>query len=309
MTEEQRQVYYNSALLNLQNATKTDRFSSKEELNQYIEGMKKNGMPESILSEEKKKELLDLYDEYHKTEQVGLDTQNYKGTNLNEQNYIVSTQNDTVLKTNESNTAMIDEFKKTQNELSSASNSNSLANANTVYNHLKDTKKEEVDLVPLYEVIERSNISVELLGKIKFFISNKYINPYSFKVSPETGVFYNTETSELLEVVKDESTGKYVIKKGGEIIYREDSQSQEMTSSSLENNSDNQEKEKDTNEEEQLYDYTKKEGKIRVLAPPKPQKGFYYSDSNRAAFVKASFLIVTTCLVSIGLAMLLLLLK
>ena len=35
------EVYYNSVLLNLEQAAKTNRFASKEEFNKYIEEMKK----------------------------------------------------------------------------------------------------------------------------------------------------------------------------------------------------------------------------------------------------------------------------
>lgn len=290
------EIYYRSVLLNLEQAAKTNRFTNKEEFNKYIEGMKKRGMPESILSEEKKKELLDLYDEYHKVEEAGLDIQNYKGTNLNEQNYIVSTKNDTVLKTNGSNSELSQEFKATQNELTAANKNDSLANADAVYNHLQNNTKEEVNLVSLYEVISRDDISQELLSKIRFFITNKYINPYSFKVSPESGIFYNTETDEMLEVVKNTETGKYEIKKGGEVIYKEESISQEMTGDTMNTGA---ELEKDTDEEEMLHE--RDQHKVRKLLPPKDING-------QAAFAKTSFLIIISIFIALAISSLLLLL-
>lgn len=282
------EIYYNSVLLNLEQAAKTNRFASKEEFNKYIEGMKKNGMPESILSEEKKKELLDTYDEFHKVDEVGLNMQDYKGINLNEQNYITNTQTDTILKTNGSKDELPQEFKSVQNEISAANNSDSLANANAVYNHMQNNTKEEVQMISLYEIGSRSNISIEVLQKIRFFITNKYINPYTFNVDPETGLFYNKETNEMLEVVKNPETGKFEIKKGGEVVYKEDSQVQEMNSESYSN--DNQEKEKDTDEETMLYQ--KENHKVRRLLPPKDIPG-------QAAFAKTSFLIITSIFIAL----------
>lgn len=282
------EIYYNSVLLNLEQAAKTNRFASKEEFNKYVEGMKKNGMPESLLSEEKKKELLDTYDEFHKVDEIGLNMQDYKGINLNEQNYITNTQTDTILKTNGSKDELPQEFKSVQNEISAANNSDSLANANAVYNHMQNNTKEEVQMISLYEIGSRSNISIEVLQKIRFFITNKYINPYAFNVDPETGLFYNKETNEMLEVVKNPETGKFEIKKGGEVVYKEDSQVQEMNSESYSN--DNQEKEKDTDEETMLYQ--KENHKVRRLLPPKDIPG-------QAAFAKTSFLIITSIFIAL----------
>ena len=296
------EVYYRSVLLNLEQAAKTNRFSSKEEFNKYLEGIKKNGMPESIMSEEKVKEMLDMYDEYHKVEEAELDMQNYKGTNLNEQNYIVSTKNDTILKTNSSNEELPQEFKTAQNELTAANGTDSLANADTVYNNLKETKKEEIDLIPLYEMVERDNISGELLTKIKFFITNKYINPYSFKVSPESGLFYNTETDEVLEVRQNLETGKYEIIKGGQVLYKENSQSQAVEGDTITNNTEdpNQEKEEDINEEKMIYENGKP--KVRRRIPPK-------DINSQAAFAKTSFLIIASIFLALALSSLFLLLK
>ena len=246
-------------------------------------------MPESLLSEEKKKALLDTYDEFHKVDEAGLDMQNYKGINLNEQNYIANTQNNTILKTNSSKDELPQEFKSVQNEISAANNSDSLANANAVYNHMQSNTKEEVKTISLYEVDSRSYISIEVLQKIKFFVSNKYINPNEFNVDPETGLFYNKETNEMLEVVKNSETGKFEIKKGGEIVYKEDSQSQEMNGESY-SNDDNQEKEKDTDEEPMID--KKDNHKVRRLLPPKDISG-------QAAFAKTSFLIITSIFIAL----------
>ena len=214
--------------------------------------------------------------------------QDYKGINLNEQNYITNTQTDTILKTNGSKDELPQEFKSVQNEISAANNSDSLANANAVYNHMQNNTKEEVQMISLYEIGSRSNISIEVLQKIRFFITNKYINPYTFNVDPETGLFYNKETNEMLEVVKNPETGKFEIKKGGEVVYKEDSQVQEMNSESYSN--DNQEKEKDTDEETMLYQ--KENHKVRRLLPPKDIPG-------QAAFAKTSFLIITSIFIAL----------
>lgn len=294
------EVYYSSVLLNLEGAAKTNRFATKEEYNKYIEGMKKNGMPDSILSAEKKKELLDLYDEYHKTEETKLDIKNYTGGTLNGENVIISKEDDTVLKTESSKEDLPKDFKEKQNELSAAKGQNGLANAKEVYNHLKDNVNEEISLITLSELsekVERLNISQELLSKISFFVNatKKYINPNILKVSPETGMFYNTETDEVYEVVKNEDTGKYEIVKGGQVIYKEDTENQETQENTYTEEDSNQEKE--TDEEKMLT-----EPYVRKRVPPK-------NYNNQAAFAKAGFLIITSIFIVLAVIAFIVLIK
>ena len=127
-----------------------------------------------------------------------------------------------------------------------------------------NNQKEELSLISLSEAITKDNLDIELLQKIRFFVSNKYINPYSYKIDIESGIFYNIETLEVLEVRMDDTTNKYQIYKG---IYGD-----ELVES---------------DEEEMLYeDKTKNKPKIRVLRPPS------MNDYNNAAFSKMNFLLL-----------------
>lgn len=292
--DEDMQIYYNSVMLNLEQAAKTNRFATKEEYNKYIERLKKNGIPESMLSEEKKKELLDSYDEYHKVDEAGLDIKGYKGTRLDEQNYIAATEEDALLKTNANKNDLADEFKNVQNELASAQSKDDLANAKEVYQEMRDNKKEEISLITLQEMIERNNASEELLSKIRFFLTNSYVNPYEYKISPETGLFYHTENDEVIEVRKNPETGKYEIIRDSEAIYQDkedfEQKMEEMP----------QEEFEPAMEDE--LEQEKTDIKRRRRLPPKDIYG-------QAAFVKSSILITICILISYVLSILIVLLK
>ena len=124
--------------------------------------------------------------------------------------------------------------------------------------------------------ITKDNLDIELLRKIKFFVSNKYINPYSYKIDLENGIFYNAETTEVLEVRKDEATNKYQIYKGSEIVYGDELEE----SNEMELNSD-------IPEEEMSYeDKSKYKPKTRVLRPPS------MNNYHNAAFSKMNFLLL-----------------
>lgn len=203
--------------------------------------------------------------------------ENYKGVGLEEQSFIISTQTDQILKTMEGHEDISKEFKEVQNEIIANSN-DAKTNADTIYNHMANNQKEEINLISLYEVFTKNNIDIEILRKIKFFISNKYINPYSYKVDITNGIFYNVETSEILEVRKNPNTNEYQIYKGSEIVYGDSYQNEEQ-----------QEKTddliRDTNEEEQLHENRNKP-KTRVLRYP--QSNHY----GNAAFSKIDFLLL-----------------
>ncbi len=290
--DEDMTVYYNSVLLNLENAAKTNRFATKEEFNKYIEGVKKNGMPDSILSEEKKKELLASYDKFHPVTEAGLDMNNYTGTRLEEQNYIVNRNDDVLLQTDASKDEIPAEFKSVQNELSSANSQDNLANANEVYQEMRNNRKQEVQLISLSEMINRGNASEEMLAKIRFFITRKDINIFQFKIAPETGQFYNTETDEVLEVRKNPETGDFEIVKGSQVVYKDEA-STETKEASVDNSEelDSQEQELD-----------KKNVKIRRRLPPK-------NISDQAAFVKISVLTIVSIFAALFLSMIILVLK
>lgn len=163
-------------------------------------------------------------------------------------------------------------------------NEDSLANAEEVYHEMRDNRKEEVSLIPLYEMIERKDINEELLNKIKFFITNNNINPYEYKISSETGLFYNTKNDEVLEVRKNPETGQYEIVKVSQVMYNDEEMQQNLDNS------------------EKLKDRELPIKKVRRRIPPKDIPG-------QAAFVKTSILITICILMSCVLSTIILLLK
>lgn len=287
---------YQNILLGLEQQIRNNNFKSKEELNNYIIYLKNNLIPSNILSNEKVLELLNLYDSMHQNDIPELDMRNYKGSSLNDQNFIISTQNDTVLKTNSTNEVLNKEFKQVQNEITSSQTQDELANSDIVFAEMKENRKEELTLLSINEVLQRDDIDSEVLRKIKFFIKNEYINPYSYKVNINTGIFYNQETKEMFEVRKNPQTGNYEIYKGSEVEYSKENETDEHPKESLEGNNgfedEEQEKNKDTDEQQMLY-----KPKVRRLIKP--------TNLNNAAFVKSSFIVIGICVFSVILALIL----
>ncbi len=257
---------YENVLIDLEKKINNNEFASKEELTNYINKIKANGIPESILTPEKITEYLNLYDTLNPELDPSLDLQNYQGVKLENTNVIVGIEQDKVLKTDRSNSEMPQEFKENQNELTALSD-DSLANANETFEHMREHKKEELDLIPLNEAINKENVDVETLNKIRFFITNKYINPHSYKVDLENVIFYDIETNEVLEVRKNETTEEYEIYRGGEKVYDDSSPENELQT--------------DTNEEQMAYE--NKDAKVRRLIKP--------IDSS-SAFVQSSLLFI-----------------
>lgn len=287
---------YQTILLGLEQQIRNNNFKSKEELNNYIIYLKNNLIPSEILSNEKILEFLNIYDSMHQNDIPELDMRNYKGSSLNDQNFIISTQNDTVLKTNSTNEDLNKEFKQVQNEITSSQTQDELANSDIVFAEMKENRKEELTLLSINEVLQRDDIDSEVLRKIKFFIKNEYINPYSYKVNINTGIFYNQETKEMFEVRKNPQTGNYEIYKGSEVEYSKENETDEHSKESLEGNNsfedEEQEKNKDTDEQQMLY-----KPKVRRLIKP--------TNLNNAAFVKSSFIVIGICVFSVILALIL----
>ncbi len=283
-SNEQTRKYYENTLLLVEVRIKNNQFRSKQELSNYLINLKNSGIPEDVLSNEKMKELLDEYDKLHSKEEPSLDMSNYKCISLGDQNYIVSKETGVILKTEGSKEQLSEEFKSIQNQLTSIKQ-NGLANADEIFEYMRNSQKEEVNIVTIEAAINRDKIDTEILNKIKFFISNEYINPYEYRVSPENGIFYNLETSEVLEVRKNEETGEYAIYKGEEIVYGNN----DTLENSQENNMEKEtpEIESMTNEEEIAYENGLKNQnvKVRRLVPPQ-------NYNNRAAFAKIGFLLV-----------------
>lgn len=286
---------YQTLLSVLYQQIRNNNFKSKEELNNYIIYLKNNLIPSEILSNEKVLELLNLYDSIHQNDNPKLDMRNYKASSLSNQNFIISTQTDTVLKTNSSNEDLNKEFQKIQNEITSSQTQNELANSDIVFAEMKKNRKEELTLLSINEVLQRDDIDSEVLRKIRFFINNEYINPYSYKVDINTGLFYNQETKEMFEVRKNPQTGNYEIYKGSEVEYSKARETEEHSNESLEGNNDfveDQEINKDIDEKRMLY-----KPKVRRLIKP--------TNLNNAAFVKSSFIVIGICIFSIILAIIL----
>lgn len=89
---------YQTLLSVLYQQIRNNNFKSKEELNNYIIYLKNNLIPSEVLSNEKVLELLNLYDSIHQNDNPKLDMRNYKASSLSNQNFIISTQTDKVLK-------------------------------------------------------------------------------------------------------------------------------------------------------------------------------------------------------------------
>ena len=286
---------YQTLLSVLYQQIRNNNFKSKEELNNYIIYLKNNLIPSEGLSNEKVLELLNLYDSIHQNDNPKLDMRNYKASSLSNQNFIISTQTDKVLKNNFSNGDLNKEFQKIQNEITSSQTHNELANSDIVFAEMEKNRKEELTLLSINEVLQRDDIDSEVLRKIRFFINNEYINPYSYKVDINTGLFYNQETKEMFEVRKNPQTGNYEIYKGSEVEYSKARETEEHSNESLEGNNDfeeDQEINKDIDEKQMLY-----KPKVRRLIKP--------TNLNNAAFVKSSFIVIGICIFSIILAIIL----
>lgn len=249
--------------LDLENQIKNNNFKSKEDLNRYIVNLKQRGFISSN-DNQKVENLLKLYDELNSRTDNPLNMEGYKNVSLENQELIVSTNNDRILKTDSNHGEIEKEFMQVQNEMTA--NRQELVNANDVFEKIADTKKEEVTLLFISEVFNKDNIDLEILQKIKFFITNKYINPYNYKVDIQNGIFYNIETDEVLEVRKDSETNEYKIYRGNEIVYENEPQALEK--------------------EEESKIYEKNNTKVRRLVK-EDNKTF-----NNQAFSKISFLIL-----------------
>ena len=251
-------------ILIIENQIRNNHFNSKEQLSEYLLDLKNSGLYQTELSNELIEELLNLYDSLNKKSDIPLDIKQYTGISLDNQDLIISKETDQVLKTLENSSTLDHEFKHTQNEITAISSSG-LANANTVFKHMSNHEKEEISLISLDEAITRNNINMEILNKIKFFVTHININLNVFRVDIESGIFYNIETNEVYEVRKNSITNQYEIYKGQELVYGKLYQDDNKN---LENDS------------------KKYQPKVRKLIKPKS------STYNNAAYTKIGFLII-----------------
>lgn len=272
-TEQQKMQNRDLETINdLEQKVKNNYFKTKDELFEEMVKLRNNGMG-AILDNRKMRELLDLFDSLKSKEETPLDMQNYKSVELENTDLIVSKTDDRVLTTLEGSSAFTDEFTQKQNEIL-ANSKDGVANADAVFESMANHEKEESTLIPLSEAPLHNGISIEILKKISFFTSNIYIDPRVFKVDIEKGIFYNTETSEVLEVRKNEQTNQYEIYSGKEKIYGNNSiDNQEPTLNS------------ETQEEEKAYEDRLNKPKVRIKKPE-------FTRPQMMGFTKISFLVI-----------------
>lgn len=262
-----------SIMENLEQQIKNNFFSQKEDLINYIYKLRNNGV---TIDEQKIKEMLQLFDSLHKIEEPPLDMQKYASISLENQDLIISKETDRVLQTLEGQSSFNNEFKQTQNEIV-ANNKDGLVNADTVFKHMANYQKEEMNLIPLTESMSLNNINIEILEKINFFITNIHINQYLFKVDIKTGFFYNIETDEVYEVRKNKNTQQYEIFKAGEKVYGSNDETLEEPPLEYEK------------ESEQIdYESGLNKPKVRVRKLDE-----HHPYMNNAAFTKIGFLAMT----------------
>lgn len=263
----------------LETEIKNNNFTTKEELyNEINELLKKNIVDSNTLNQEKIKELLDLFDQTTSKQNSNLDLQNYSEVNLENENLIVSKEKDQILKTDSDEDSLEKEFNMYQNELTDQGQ-DTLANADEVFDYMKNGIKEELDLIPISDALLKDNIDINTLEKIKFFVSNTYINPYEFTVDINSCIFYNVETKEVFEIRINPNTNEY------EIYNCSQKTKDEISSDDKETyDSENDEELTETSEEKISYE----QAKTRKLIPSKNL------DNN--AFIKSNILIITACI-------------
>lgn len=274
---------------------RNNQFSSKEALMNHLIDLKNKGVSQETLTNEKIQEFLNLYDSLNKKEEMPLDMQKHSSVGLENQDLIVSKETDQVLKTLEGTSSFADEFRQIQNEIT-ASSPDGLANANAVFEHMANHQKEEITLISVIDAISRDDIDSEMLNKIRFFITNKYVNPYSFQVNIENGIFYNIETDEVYEVRINQNTNQYEIHRGNELVYGSNAKQ------SLEE-ADEPQLESDKDQEEMAYESRLHKPKVRARILEKPR---YYDN---AAFTNVSFLVINIITFALLITMILLLNK
>lgn len=300
-------------LLDLERRINNNFFKSKSDLITYIEKIRKNPGIDMDLFNKRVEELLLIYDKNHESE-LPLDMNNYKDVKMQDSNYIVSSDDDKVLKTNGNHGELSIEFKKIQNEIV-ANNKEGSVNADTVFNHMERYQKESSNLMPLSN-LNMEVVDKEMLDKIRFFIKSGNVNVFEYQVDISNGVFFNINTNELFEVRRNPSTNNFEIFKGSEAQYNSETVrdnngsdikvTDDIASLTDEELMEYQENKSISFEKKKLIEAElakrKNKPKTRVLRLD-PLSG------NRAAFIKSSFLFIVITMSFIICALLLLFLK
>lgn len=300
-------------LLDLERRINNNYFKSKSDLITYIEKIRKNPGIDMDLFNKRIEELLSTYDRNHESE-LPLDMEKYKDVKMQDSNYIVSSDDDKVLKTNGNHGELSIEFKKVQNEII-ANNKEGSVNADTVFNHMERYQKKSSNLMPLSN-LNMEVVDKEMLDKIRFFIKSGNVNVFEYQVDISNGLFLNVNTNELFEVRRNPNTNSFEIFKGSEAQYnsytKEDGEGHDITvTDDIANLTDEelmeyQERNNISDKRRQMVvaelAKRKNKPKTRVLRLD-PLSG------NRAAFVKSSFLFIIITMSFIICTLLLLLLK
>lgn len=301
--------------LDLERKIKDNYFKSKNELIKHIQLLQDKSQISVDTFSDKMKQLLDLYDKLNPSE-LSLSMDNYKDVQLGSNNYIVSSEENKILKTNENHGELAVEFKAVQNEIV-ANNKDGKINADIVFDHMEEYKKESSSLMPLSN-LNIDIIDKELLDKIKFFIDNQNVNVFDYQVDINNGFFFNTYTNELFEVRRNPQTLEYEVYKGGEAVYKTTTfenvdENSISTVNDISELSDEElmiyEKRSDLSYDQRKMVALELEKRKQKNKPKIRARRLNPLLGNRAAFVKSSLLIIIISISSIMCALLLLLLK
>lgn len=297
-------------LLDLERKINSNYFKSKDELISYVEEIRKNYQLDMNLFNSKLKELLSLYDKNN----TNIDMSNFKDVKLGDNTYIVSGEDDKVIKTDREQGELAKEFREVQNDMIANDPARQDINADAIFDRMEKYQKESSTMMPL------SNLNIEIidkdmLDKIRFFIQNGNVNIFEYQVDISNGIFFNVNTNELFEVRKNPNTLKYGIYKGGEVSYTNGSN--DINNNSIINNISSYTEEELVNfqQDTKLSSEVKQtieeelERRKKLNRPKTRVLKLNPLDNNRAAFIKSSFIIIMLFLSSIMCALLLLLLK
>ena len=204
---------------------KTNFFNNKEDISKYVNSLKERG----FLTEEEINELLGIYDNLNQTSDMPLQMDNYKGVQVQspETNLIVGTQERKILATEASPENITQEFKEKQNQIIAANGTETPVEAPEIFAKMVATDKIELQMMSIPETLSKANIDKDVYEKIRYFITNKNLNPEYYYVDPQTGIFYNMDVPEILEVRKDPATNQYHIYRDNEIVYEDGAHSRD----------------------------------------------------------------------------------
>lgn len=209
--------YVGNTYLILEEQIKDNQFKSKNELIERINKLKEYGRIPADDSYKEVMKLLDLYDSLNKVNDIPLDTDKYKSVQVEDANVIISTAEDKMLRTMDEVSSISDEFKQIQNQMV-ASSKDGMVNADNAFNHMANYQREEVKFLSIDEVFLRDDVDVEILRKIKFFLENKYIDPHDYKVDIVNGLFYNSDTDDVVEIRKNDVTLEYEMYRNNKLV-------------------------------------------------------------------------------------------